>query len=303
MMLEKLTKEQEKIMIETKDNFLSLLDKKLDEKAAKEGVRFVYQLAKLKSPMVIILDSPLACQFLANWSQVESQVESQVKSQKLQVFYFSYDALWASAWTAFYSFFQKIKIASSQLFEKYEKYIKSGVFSSIYLEKLAILCRNPTFIARDEKGRLHCTHDYAIAFRDGYGQHYVHGVAFEPELFQKIFKDKKITAKEILSLKNAEQRACTIQFFGYEKILKEVNAKKLDAWKVKSKITGKMTTSELFEFELEGMKVRFLKVEDHTEHKITTLGVPVEKQTETTKGAIAWTFGMKTEKYNPKIES
>ena len=71
----------------------------------------------------------------------------------------------------------------------------------------------------------------------------------------------------------------------------------------KSHQTGKPVKYQVLQTKINDIEVRFVRVECHTEHKITTLGVPLIKQTETCKGAVAWTFGVDTEKYNPIIES
>jgi len=168
---------------------------------------------------------------------------------------------------------------------------------------LEIVSRPPTFINRDEKYRLHSTYDYAIVLKDGYGLHYVHGVFFSPELFNQFFKEKSFTGKDILQLKNTEQKAVLIQHYGYQQILSDVNAKVIDTYKTKSKVTQKPVICELIEFQLDNTTLRLVKVEDHSVHKITTLGVPIEDSTKTCLGALAWTFGMKEEEYNLLVET
>jgi hypothetical protein len=48
---------------------------------------------------------------------------------------------------------------------------------------------------------------------------------------------------------------------------------------------------------------RLLKLEDHSTHKHVILNVPVAPWTQTCRGAIAWTFGMREEEYAPLMET
>ena len=162
-------------------------------------------------------------------------------------------------------------------------------------ENYFVFSEAPTFLGLDEQKRLNCTTDYAIYFKDGFGLHYVHGIPFSKKLFEKFFKFKDYTGKDILNFKNVEQKAVLIQEHGYEKILEEVGAEVIDTQIGKSKITGKKVIYELLEFEINSAYLRLIKVEDHTTHKIVTLGVPSNMKT--CMEAIAWTFGFDKEDY------
>jgi|GEM_PF-3050094 len=70
--LEKLTPEQEQIMLETKQEYLDKIFKcetKFDKDACIKGIHWMYELAKLKKPIVIICDSPLAAQYGAFYAK------------------------------------------------------------------------------------------------------------------------------------------------------------------------------------------------------------------------------------------
>jgi hypothetical protein len=104
-------------------------------------------------------------------------------------------------------------------------------------------------------------------------------------------------------LENTEHKTIAIQHIGYDKLLDKLGAKKLDEWITNSVVNGNKAICELFEFELDRSTFRFVKVQDHSTGKITALGVPVIPDTQTAKGAIAWTFGMTEEEYNPTMET
>ena len=149
---------------------------------------------------------------------------------------------------------------------------------------------------------MHSTEDYAIMFKDGFGLHYVHGVFFNKEDFEKYVKGKKATGQQIIAVKNTEQKAVLIKIYGYEKVLSDLpNLKVLDIYEKVSKITGKNTKCELMEFDLtKTLKHKILKVEDHSTHKITFLGMP--RQIKTCLEGLAWSFDVKEGDYAKLVQ-
>ena len=93
-MLEKLTPEQKIIMNKTLDEWLNFLfkDNSFDEKKCKEGVKWLYQLAKLKEPKIIILKSPLAIQKESKIIILESPLAIQYAANNLSIFKANVDA-------------------------------------------------------------------------------------------------------------------------------------------------------------------------------------------------------------------
>jgi len=93
-MLEKLTPEQEKLMIEIREKWLNkCFSLEFDEKKAITLINWVYEdFLKLKKPLIIILDNPLQCQFLINfmvfslkdqiitsvWDEIQLQIHKQI---------------------------------------------------------------------------------------------------------------------------------------------------------------------------------------------------------------------------------
>ena len=69
-------------------DFALINNEPLDIPKAKEGIKWLYGLAKLPEPTYIVMDSPLGCQMAANilkgkqvWEQVWKQVWEQVWEQ------------------------------------------------------------------------------------------------------------------------------------------------------------------------------------------------------------------------------
>ncbi|MEK6879324.1 MAG: hypothetical protein AABY22_06935, partial [Nanoarchaeota archaeon] len=185
-----------------------------------------------------------------------------------------------------------------KLFEEYLDLGNSNIDFLITFEGIAFISKPPIFTGWDNKNRMHCINDYAVYYKDGYGQHYIHGVYFEPKLFDKFFKTKNYTSKEIMILNNTEQKTALIQELGFNSIMGEIKNKKfLDkSLKYWNNDKNKPVEYELFEFELSSNLIqRCLKVEwwEKGIKRQTVLGIPREKQTETCEGARAWTYGEK----------
>ena len=319
-MITKLTKKQEsKIKIYQKkwyDKFHSL---EFDEKKATDFVDVLYSILCKPKPIKIILDSPLACQLAINIlklndvsqldsqlrsqldsqlrsqldSQLDSQLRSQLRSQQLKYFGLDYwgDTSWYG-YLCFYEYihdelFPKIEI---KLFEDYLKLADANIVALTTFDGIAFISKPPKFINFDSNNRLHSKHDYAVYFNDGWGLHYVNGIFFGKELFQKAFKDRTITSEEILSLENAEQRACLINEYGFEYIFGNLKDKQeVDRQKRTFNKTKKEVEYVLFVSEIGNYKAHILKVEwyEKDRKRQTVLGVP--NNINDAIEAVAWT--------------
>lgn len=222
-------------------------------------------------------------------------------------FYINNDLIKYIPWLAFYLHFKKLGI-ENEIFDAYYKYLQSGIFTNMHFENanIVILIKNPLYAICDNRERLSNKDGYAIEWSDGYGIHFVNGVHFEKELYDSIFTNKTIRGRDILLLENAEQKAITIQHYGYYNMIEDIGAKKIGEMETMTKVG--MGTNELYDFEIEGRwgrkaRGRFVKVVDYSTGKITCLGVPVEESTETVRGAIAWTFNLKEDEYHPVVET
>jgi hypothetical protein len=174
-------------------------------------------------------------------------------------------------------------------------------------EKLCYISRPPIFLSRDESNRMHCTADYAIYFKDGFGLHYIHGVYFTPEDFEKFVKTKP-TPRDIININNAEQRAVLFELYGIDYVLDELPNKKILASKRGdfNKNKNKPVEYELFEYDFSSnFRHRAIKVQwwESNRLRTTILGLPNEEQTETITGALAWTFGLDKKDYNLECET
>jgi len=92
--MEKLTKDQELLMHKVREEWLGKIfscKTGLNEESAKKGIEWLYEISGLEKPMIIKVDSPLACQYAAHMlknmdfdtAQVRTQVRGQVEDQVL----------------------------------------------------------------------------------------------------------------------------------------------------------------------------------------------------------------------------
>lgn len=100
--------------------------------------------------------------------------------------------------------------------------------------------------------------------------------------------EENVQPKEVLQAQNAEIRRYLIKRIGYENIKNDVEAE----------ILHKDGNNELLKFKSGEL---YVKVKDNSTEREYLLYV--EGNHKTCKSAIAWTFGLKEEEYNPLVES
>lgn len=187
----------------------------------------------------------------------------------------------------------------------------------------------PLFSFKDNNGRLHCIDGPAIGVpkfsyeKFEYELHFLHGVLFQKKDFDKFVLGKNAKPIEIIKLKNQEQRAALIKYYGFEYVFNVLpNLKVID----EETVNGKKHTLYSFMFRSDGIdttrmferaisqrtmmvsgaamgswimdtQYKFLKLQDHSTNKTYYLGVPPEIIS--VKQGLAWTFGLSVKDYNP----
>jgi hypothetical protein len=236
-----------------------------DEDEARKGVEWLYDFCGFKKPKVIIMSSPLGCQLIANilndkgvlqevgqkvgqklgqevgqkvgqklgqevrqkvGQEVGQEVRKEVGQKVGRKFYeFAwYGNIWDYGWCAFYDFFMRIgAIGKNKDFIEFVKLLDSGIYDMIQFENVCIVSKKPIKILR-QGVKLHSEKEPAIQFRDGYSQYYLHGISFDKELWSKIVGGK-LTFKQIMAIKNIEQRMTALKMYDSEKLLIDANAK------------------------------------------------------------------------------
>ncbi len=162
----------------------------------------------------------------------------------------------------------------------------------LFCENCCFVYVKPTIVSFDENGRLHNELTAAVEFADGTKLFCWHGVEV-PEFV--ITKPKSIKIKMIDEEPNSEVKRVMIERFG------------LDLYLFGAKVIHRDDFGVLYRKEMRGdeplvvVKVTNSTPEPDGSFKNYFLRVP--PQTTTAKAAVAWTFGLKTDEYNPIQES
>jgi hypothetical protein len=230
-------------------------------------------------------------------NQVGNQVENQVWNQKLEFINHGYGLGYWAGWFGFYDYFQKIGVVKHKPYDEWRDYISAGVWNTDWFENFVILTRLPTKTLLDERGRLHSLDAGAVQWADGLDNHFIHGVGFDQPIWRSVAK-REISAKAAITLPNAEQRTVACTVLGYDTIIKELNAKKVD------KLVRNSLHYSLYEIDLKDDRVpaKFIQVECATTGKETILRV--DPQVKHCDEAVAWTFNLPVADYGSlKVET
>lgn len=190
-------------------------DDSYDVKKIQEGINFIYGLADLKEPEIVICSSPMHM----------AQEAGLQKGETIDYLGCGYD----SGWTAFYDFFQRIGLEYDKelRFDVWKEFIlNSGVFATVLCENVAFVCIRPCIVGRNDNGDLHSETGPAIAWRDGYAEYSINGVWVTEELIMT--PADKLDPKSVLTEQNAEVRREIVRKIGLERISEALNAKVID---------------------------------------------------------------------------
>ncbi|MNK72099.1 hypothetical protein D3C87_915670 [compost metagenome] len=156
------------------------------------------------------------------WAQVWAQVGAQVRAQVSDAFWSQHEAGWLS-WLAFFR-----RVCDLPNTEKIEPLLRIAQSCgwAWFFDGAAIITDRPNAIHRDEENRLHCETGSALEYRDGFSIYAWHGTRIPAEW---INNKASITPKVALTWENIEQRRVAIEIVGWSKILRELDAKVIDA--------------------------------------------------------------------------
>ena len=260
--------------------------------------------SQVESQVVSQVESQVESQV---WSQVVSQVERQVRSQverqKLEVFSFaSYGSVWDYGWVAFYEYFKEIGVKfNPDLLERFNNFVfllKSGIYDMVQLEGVCIVSGMPTVINRDAENRLHSKDSPAIKFADGYKEYFYHGMAV-PEKW--ILHPEKLKKADWSNEQNLEKRRVIQELMGDtfpKKIGSKLIAKPSKEYKAKHNLLG------LYEVTLPNdpeNTAHYIRVKDHSTKREYYLRT--DPKIKDADEALAWSFGLTKETYNPIQET
>ena len=159
-------------------------------------------------------------------------------------------------------------------------------------ENVLAISDRPEVLRRDAQGRLHCEAGPSIAYRDGWSLYHWHGVSIPQEWVE----GKPPAPSEALTWQNIEQRRAACEIVGWAKILKQLDAKVIDA-------DSDAEIGTLLEVNLpDSGAERFLKVRCGTGRENIVL--PVPREVRTALQANAWTYGIDDLKlFKPEVRT
>jgi len=164
----------------------------------------------------------------------------------------------------------------------------------VFTDAVCFALRRPLRLQLNDRGLLHSTDGPAAQFRDG-TELYAYGGALMPREY--IDFPERITVSVIENERNVERRHAMIEIYGTGKYLMESGAEIVDkdAWGILYRKTIPNSEAIQTVYVLDATPLP-----DGT-RKGYFLRVPPEIRT--AKEAIAWTFGMRTEEFDPTIQT
>ena len=268
-MLEKLTPEQERIMYETRDEWINLFfdnvkfQRGIDRPQFEKGIKWLYEdLLHKKNPKIVYCDSWLSCLFtiaifknkkiMANVGanvgdnvseNVRANVRANVWDNVRDEFnkYSEYIDLSNYGWVSFYDFFEKINILDNFKFKQYKNLIKSGVFNAYEYENYVFAVQPPIYIERNGSGRLHSTTTAAVKFRDGICYYFINGRSIPSWVVEE---RGTITKEKFLSETNSDIKGAIYEVLGQKGMMDMLGAESIDLKHIRHK-NGDIETVEL----------------------------------------------------------
>ncbi len=303
---------------------IGLSTEPVDKKLAEDAINLMYECGKVEKPKKIVwLKSPLSM-FIAfheimttkhlNWDTLYDKVKDAnvindpgykdaIGDYLNETVYGNHEA----GWLSFYDFFE------TEFPEKYKFDNLAGlnalsktcgwVFPRV---DVCFASERHSVLNRDDEGRLHCENGPAVSYSDGWSVYAIHGVRL-PEYI--IMRPEEITVDKIHDQSNAEIKRVMIDKFGKARYIQESGAI----------MVHQDEFGELYKAEIEGdeplmmVKVINSTPEPDGSSKEYFLRVPADEEYDVigvlkgpmarAKQAVAWTFKLTEEQYNPIIET
>lgn len=254
-----------------------------DHATIENALRKVYTCAGLEPPKEFIwADSPVACARL-----VDKQVGDR-SGDPGHAGYGTHDA----SWLALYAFMRNALglVEETQELVGLIEAAEAGLGWYWPFENVCFVSELPSALQFDAEGRLHCHDGPAIAYIDGTEVYAWHDVIVDRDI---IMSPEKITAERITGEQNAEIRRVLLDRFGTGKYIEAMGLKPIH----------EDETGQLYRAELQGdpEPLVMVRVIDTSTGRPYFLRVPPEMTT--AKQAVAWTFDVKPQEYNPGAQA
>lgn len=277
-MINELTKVQIEKMPAYVDKWLKigLCTDRMDREAAIAAAKKAYKLAGLKEPTNFhFTKSPMDAIRLI--SELDPKMsKNDILSSTI------YGSLGAS-WLSFYDFFaREVGLEVCKKLEGLNELAENSGWLNAF-EDTVVFQERPIAIKFDDQKRLHCETGPSIEYEDGFAVYSWHGVAIPKEW---ITEREKLSPKTALTWANVEQRRAACEIVTWAQILRELDAKVIQA-------DDDPMVGTLVEVNLPDIgKEKFLKVLCGTGREFA---IPVPPNMKTALEANAWTFDIPTD--------
>jgi hypothetical protein len=160
-------------------------------------------------------------------------------------------------------------------------------------EHLVVLTERPVTLHHDPQGRLHDSNGPAIAYPDGFAVWAWHGVGVPRQVIEQ---PERLTLGQIHHEPNAAVRQVMVERYGPDRYLRDAGAERIS-----HDHTGTLWRLEVGGERLVMVEVRNSTPEPDGTHRPYWLRVP--PWVHTAREAVAWTFGLGADSYQPIIET
>lgn len=229
--------------------------------------------------------------------QVGDQVRAQVRDQDVIYCYGQHDA----SWLAFYWYFKEIGLDVSLLDGLFECAEHCGWF--LPYSNVSFVSAKPCNVYFDERNVLHNDSGPAVSYLDGFSVYCWHGVRVERYVIEK---PDIITVDDIEEEPNAEVRRVKIERYGTYNYIVDSGAVQLDHVPHDDIVHG-LSGAKLWRKEVAGDEpIVMLSMINSTpepdgSRKEYFIRVPPNMQT--VRQAMAWSWDLSVDEYNPQTET
>lgn len=186
-----------------------------------------------------------------------------------------------------------LKLPIYELYGEWENLVLEGAGFVMHRD-FCFVSNFPEFIEMDERNRLHCQTGPAIKWRDGWCVNYWHGVSVPKWVIES---PEKITIETINAATNQEFRRVMIEQYGVGRYLIDSGATELQRDKFGVLYCQRIDQGE----PLSIVRVINSTPEPDGTYKEYFLRVPPHMRS--AEEAVAWTFGLEPDDYNPIVET
>ena len=165
-----------------------------------------------------------------------------------------------------------------------------------WLGSVVLFIASPVEARLDELGRPHCETGPAEVYRDGFARWCLQGVEVDADT---VLRPHALTADRILAVANVEVQRLMLERFGWERLLAESGAVELDD-------DPRFGTLFLVPSSYAHDQMRVVRLTNSTPEPDGTFRryvLRVPPTTGSAREAVAWTFGMDAEEYDPRLET